>query len=304
MKHLKLTAWLMAILALCAFTFTSCDFFGEDDEEEEEDWEQSEPSFNDYFSMTITRCERVGSVLILDWDLTNNTKKDVQSLKLSTYNSTSTDNLGNSYRGDYNGISINGSEFSNSKTVPVFAGETISGQFKIPSFDETNTAKTVTLNFDAQCTELGLNTVSVTGKDLAITDNRVLSKGIQTNDTYLAYTFKTGTYSDGNAFICFTVKNNTGKQLKNFKLNCYNSTGRDNLGNSYRGDYQCISLDSSNLKSSSVTTDFDAGETLTYYYKIPNFSSSASSYNISLKVTADNYYFEDDYVNFLNLPIN
>lgn len=300
MKHLKLLASLLAILALCAFTFTSCNLF--DDEEEEE--EESTPSFNSYFNFTITRCERVGSVLILDWKLTNKTKKDVQNLNLGT--SESTDNLGNSYSGDwgFQGISIDGSSFSNYKTVPVLAGETITGKFRIPDFDGTNSAKTFTLNFQAECTELGLSKVTVTGKDLPITDDRVLSKGIQTNDTYLAYTFKSAKYSDGSVIVCFTVKNNTGKQLKNLNLQCQD--GRDNLGNSYSGDWgsQDISLDSNNFISSYVTTDLDAGETLTYYNKIHKFSSSATYYNGSLKVSADNYYFEDYYVNFLNLPIN
>lgn len=287
---------LMLLFALCAFTLTSCDLFGTDEEEEE----TSEPAFNDFFSMEITRCERVGSVLIIDWNLTNKTKQDIQSLKLSMADGT--DNLGNTYSGLYKGgVAVSGSDLSYSRTFPVLANETISGTFRITDFDETNSATKFTLNFEAYCSELSLS-ATVQGKNISITDNRVLSKGIQTNDTDLAYSLISCTRTGDDLTVKFSVKNNTGKQLKNFELVTNDFT--DNLGNTYSGFYRGrLALTEAGLSSASsyVTTDIDAGATKTYYFRILSFNEDAISISGSFEVSSDNYYFEDDDVRLLNI---
>lgn len=285
--------FLMFLFALCAFTLVSCDLFGEEEEGEE----TSEPSFNDYFTMNITRCERVGSVLIIDWELTNKTKKDIQSLKFSMADCT--DNLGNSYNQYRQGVSVSESDRNSFyRTFPILAKETITGSFRINDFDETNSATSFTLYFVAYSSEISLNT-KVECKNISITDNRVLSKGFQTNDTNLAYSLVSCKRTGNNLIVKFTVKNNTGKQLKNFKLTSSDLT--DNLGNSYNLYNNDLALTEEGLSNYYVTTDIDAGATLTYYLRIPKFSESATYINGSIKVESDNYYFEDDYVRLLNI---
>lgn len=292
MKLWNFAAILMAVLCTLPL-FTSCEELEEDD---------GTPTFSDYFDFSVTRCERVGSVLIIDWTIKNKTKLDIQSLELSCSNST--DNLGNTYYAGNNGVAVSGSDLGNSRrTFPILASETISGTFRITGFDETNSATKFTLNFGAYCSELNLNS-TVESKNISITDNRVLSKGIQTNDTNLAYNPVSCTRTGDGLTVKFTVKNNTGKQLKNFKL--ANSNFTDNLGNTYYGGENKLSLTEAGLSSASwyVTTDIDAGSTLTYYFRIPSFKESATSINGKFSVSSDNYYFEDDYVSLLNIAAN
>ena len=83
-------------LLLCAFmamaVVTSC--------EETEDKDKT-PQFTDYFKFNVKSVERVGSVLIIDFDLINKTNKDYQNITLKDgYGSgaqISHDNVGNQY---------------------------------------------------------------------------------------------------------------------------------------------------------------------------------------------------------------
>lgn len=297
----KLEIWKYAALfmaALCmTFTFAACeDLFGDDEDEEE----QSEPQFSDYFTMSITRCERVGDVLILDWTIKNKSKKDAQNLTINmgNYGCLSTDDTGETYRYGNVRIGSNGSTFaSTSRTTAVLAGETIQGTIRINSFNATNTATKFTLNVDVACTEMGVSE-TLEFKNIAITDNRVLSKGIQTNDTKLAYTVKSCKRDDdGNVILCFTVKNNTGTSLQDYKVSLNSFT--DNLSSNCTEE---ISL-TNNFSSWSLTTDIAAGETLSYYIKITNVNENATWVGGSIYLSSDNYEFECSEASFYNIAI-
>lgn len=303
MKMKKLEIWKYAALfmaALCmTFTFAACeDLFGDDEDEEE----QSEPQFSDYFTMNITRCERVGDVLILDWTIKNKSKKDAQNLTVDMGSDWchSTDDTGETYPYGNVRIGSNGSTFASvSRTTAVLAGETIQGTIRINSFNATNTATKFTLNVDVACTEMGVSE-TLEFKNIAITDNRVLSKGIQTNDTKLAYTVKSCKRDDdGNVILCFTVKNNTGTSLQDYNVSLNSFT--DNLSSNCA---EGISMTGESYHSSfGITTDIAAGETLSYYIKITNVNENATWVGGSIYLSSDNYEFECSEASFLNIAI-
>lgn len=295
----KLEIWKYAALfmaALCmTFTFAACeDLFGDDEDEEE----QSEPQFSDYFTMNITRCERVGDVLILDWTIKNKSKKDAQNLTINmgNYRSTGTDDTGENYNSL--NISVGGNSFSTAKTFAVLAGETIQGTIRINSFNATNTATKFTLTVSISCTEMEFDS-TVEFKNIAITDNRVMSKGIQTNDTKLAYTVKSCKRDDdGNVILCFTVKNNTGTSLQDYKVNPRSFT--DNVNS---GCAESISMTGESYHSSDITTDIAAGETVTFYIKLYYVNENATWVGGSIYLSSDNYEFECSEASFLNIAI-
>jgi len=292
-KIWKFAALFMAALCM-TFTFTAC--------ENEED-EESEPKFSDYFTMSITRCERVGSMLILDWTIKNKSKVDAQSLTIDMGSvwCHSTDDTGETY--PYGNVSVGGKGSSldyESRTVAVLAGETIQGTIRINASTMSATATKFTLDVDVACKEMGVSE-TLEFKNIAITDNRVKSKGIQTNDTYLAYTVKScGRDDDGNVVLCFTVKNNTGVSLQDYKVSLGNFT--DSAGSSCTCGISMTGEDR-DWHSTSITTDLAAGATQTYYIKVNYVSASATWISGSATVVSDNYTFEYNTVSFLNIPI-
>lgn len=68
----KLKYLLMVMLAVLAFT--AC---------EDKDDENKEYKFTDYFSMQVTKCERVGANLKVDFNLKNISGKDLQGVMLN-----------------------------------------------------------------------------------------------------------------------------------------------------------------------------------------------------------------------------
>lgn len=290
----KYAAMFMAALCM-TFTFAACEDLFSDDEE------KSEPQFSDYFAMSITRCERVGDVLILDWTIKNKSKKDAESLTINMGSvwCHSTDNLGQTY--PYGNVRVggSGSDFaSESRTTAVGAGETISGTIRINSFDTSNTATKFTLNVDVSCSEMGVRE-TLEFKNIAITDNRVMSKGIQTNDTKLAYSVKSCKRDDdGNVILCYTVKNNTGTSLQDFLMVLYSFT--DNVSSNCLSE---LSMTGEWDRLSQITTDIAAGETVTYYIKVSYVDESATWIKGSIHLNSDNYEFEYGEASFLSIPI-
>lgn len=282
------------MVAFCmVFTFAAC---------ETEEEENGEPSFSDYFTMNITRTERVSDMLVMDWTIKNKSKTDVSSLLLNmgaTF-SHSTDDLGDTY--PYGEYSLSGGNWSGSKTISVLAGETISGSIRIGVGKMSNSAKRFTLQTDASCSELGVGE-TLEFENLNITDNRVMSKGIQTNDSKLSYTVNSCTRDgDGNVILSFTLKNNTGYLLQDPHINISGSSFTDNLGSFCTGE---ISLTGSeNWRGDSQTsTAIDAGASQTFYLKIHNVNTGASSVSGGFILSSDNYNFECSTAKILTIPI-
>ena len=299
MKLFKYMA--MIIAALCMMgTFVSCE------EKEEEVQEESADNnlFPRYFKTKIESCERVGDVLIVDLTITNKSGKDVQDLAFRTEWSSdlgnSRDDLNNELR--YNmTFSLNGGSYKNSlSNVSILAGESIKLKIHVRDFDKTNSASNVWLYVNTTSDLLKMKQYSgLKLEKLKVTDNRVLSKGVQTNDRKLSYTFIKAQRDENNndVYMYFKLKNNTGMHLRNIKIESHYLDFTDNLGNSY---YMYFGADA-NYMSDSYTTDLEVGEEMVFIVKARNVAVQATRFSGHFCVNADNYVMDDDVLNFFNL---
>ena len=299
MKLFKYMA--MIIAALCMMgTFVSCE------EKEEEVQEESADNnlFPRYFKTKIESCERVGDVLIVDLTITNKSGKDVQDLAFRTEWSSdlgnSRDDLNNELR--YNmTFSLNGGSYKNSlSNVSILAGESIKLKIHVRDFDKTNSASNVWLYVNTTSDLLKMKQYSgLKLEKLKVTDNRVLSKGVQTNDRKLSYTFIKAQRDENNndVYMYFKLKNNTGMHLRNIKIESHNLDFTDNLGNSY---YMYFGADK-NYMSSSYTTDLEVGAEMEFIVKVRDVAIQATRFSGHFDVNADNYVMDDEVLNFFNL---
>lgn len=299
MKLFKYMA--MIIAALCMMgTFVSCE------EKEEEVQEESADNnlFPRYFKTKIESCERVGDVLIVDLTITNKSGKDVQDL---TFRTEWSSDLGNS-RDDLNNelrynmtFSLNGGSYKNSlSNVSILAGESIKLKIHVRDFDKTNSASNVWLYVNTTSDLLKMKQYSgLKLEKLKVTDNRVLSKGVQTNDRKLSYTFIKAQRDENNndVYMYFKLKNNTGMHLRNIKIESHNLDFTDNLGNSY---YMYFGADK-NYMSSSYTTDLEASAEMEFIVKVRDVAIQATRFSGHFDVNADNYVMDDEVLNFFNL---
>lgn len=290
-------------LLLCAFmamaVVTSC--------EETEDKDKT-PQFTDYFKFNVKNVERVGSVLIIDFDLINKTNKDYQNITLKDgYGSgaqISHDNAGNQYSNNTHYYSINNGKYNwCADGISVLAKDTVKGKVKIKDFDKTSTATKFSLTLLGDAPELNLTNSVLQFNNMSITDKRPTSRAFQTNDRKLTYTLVSSEMdSNRNVWLTFNVKNATGRQLNNFALSgAYRGDYKDNMG----GSYFDVSFGTS---KSTITTWFSvnipANATQQIVCKVTNVTLGATSISGYFGVASDSYYFEDDNVYFYNLPIN
>ena len=299
MKLFKYMA--MIIAALCMMgTFVSCE------EKEEEVQEESADNnlFPRYFKTKIESCERVGDVLIVDLTITNKSGKDVQDL---TFRTEWSSDLGNS-RDDLNNelrynmtFSLNGGSYKNSlSNVSILAGESIKLKIHVRDFDKTNSASNVWLYVNTTSDLLKMKQYSgLKLEKLKVTDNRVLSKGVQTNDRKLSYTFIKAQRDENNndVYMYFKLKNNTGMHLRNIKIESHYLDFTDNLGNSY---YMYFGADK-NYMSSSYTTDLEVGAEMEFIVKVSDVAIQATRFSGHFDVSAENYVMDDNVLNFFNL---
>lgn len=300
MKLFKYMA--MIIAALCMMgTFVSCE------EKEEEVQEESADNnlFPRYFKTKIESCERVGDVLIVDLTITNKSGKDVQDLTFGTnwYSNlgNSRDNLNNDLSRSLK-LSLNGGSYKDAlSNVSVLAGETIKLKIRVRDFDKTNSASNVWLYIDTTSDMLKMERYSgLKLENLKVTDNRVLSKGVQTNDRKLSYTFIKAQRDESNndVYLHFKLKNNTGMHLRNLKFaDDFGQNLADNLGNRYYLEFGA----DTNYMSGSYTTDLEVGEEMVFIVKARNVAVQATRFNGYFLVSADNYVMDDNVLNFFNL---
>lgn len=299
MKLFKYMA--MIIAALCMMgTFVSCE------EKEEEVQEESADNnlFPRYFKTKIESCERVGDVLIVDLTITNKSGKDVQDLTFRTEWSSelgnSRDDLNNELR--YNmTFSLNGGSYKNSlSNVSILAGESIKLKIHVRDFDKTNSASYVWLYVNTPSDMLKMGSYSgLKLEKLKVTDNRVLSKGVQTNDRKLSYSFIKAQRDENNndVYMYFKLKNNTGMHLRNIKIESHYLGFTDNLGNSY---YMEIGADT-NYMSYKYTTDLEASAEMVFIVKAKDVAVQATRFSGHFDVSAENYVMDDNVLNFFNL---
>jgi len=303
-RNVLKNAWAicLAFITLCS-TLTSCDKKDDD----------KLPSYADFVEFQITRCERVGGVLMVDFTVTN--KKDY-NLKVTLENQTVTDNTGKNYRtlvwgsdiSNSTGIAMNEDPFYGNVSFNLISEGSMSGHLKVYDYDPADRATAVSLQIGVglESIQLGNNTFIRT--NIATTDNRVKEHGVQTNDSKLAYQVTSCTYDDGNVDIAFTVTNNTGQTLKVLRFNEESDragyVAYDDMGNNYtagRGT-RFLSLDGEDWRSS-IETTVPAGGKLNLVARVTDVRSNASEMSLSFLVTSDDYVCNDNTVRFLSIPI-
>lgn len=296
MKHLKY--WFM--LMLTVLTFAAC--------EEKED-ENKEPKWTDYFSMQVTRCERVGDNLKVDFTLKNITKKDLQGVALNGQSvwDRSKDDLGNDY---YSKVSVSGGNWMGCPEFNLAKGESISGSFLITNYDKTNSSKKFNLIFNGRCKTVDFDGRAEIG-GIKVVDNRILKNGFDTNDqilTYKAISCKMVQEEDGLShimynyvYLTYQVTNKSSIDISQFKQNIQDMDSKviDNTSESYNAN---IAIADGNFGSSQTTT-LRAGETKSFTIKANHVRDNAKTLS-GIIVSSDNSYpWADTKVHFYDIPI-
>ena len=277
---------LFAVLA-----FASCDELSDD--------KDKEPTFSDYFQMKITRCERVGDNLQVNFTLKNISGENLPQVQFWGSGSESEDNLGNRYGSN---LSL-GSDWHYRVSTSMSKGETITGSFLIRNFNASSKANKLNLAFNCSCAALNFNGVGEI-KNLKVKDNRVLSNGISTNDLGLDYKLERVNKKLVNGQtvvdITFSVQNNTGEDLQDFAYLVSGSSPQDNNGKSYNW---YISYDGSNFWYSVKGKLLDLASQQ-YTLRIYDVNANARTFDFKVECSAKDYPFGNGTVDFYDIPVS
>lgn len=245
---------------------------------------------------TVTGCERVGKVLILDYTLQNIGDKTIENFTLNTGGITCTDDLGNNY---YVACAFRKQGYSTEKSIMLEAGEMMNGRFRVSSMEATNKAEFINLYARCSSSDYVLEDKTAKFMKIPITDNRVLARGIQTCDRNLDFKFVSFTYQDGIGIIDYTITNTSNSAIQDFTIQTGGITCNDDLGNNYYVTCAFANQGFSNSRSVYI----GAGETVTGHIQILKFNSGASYVNLQPKVSSSDYILDDpDHVYFLQIP--
>lgn len=295
-SNLKKILGLLAIL-VCGLTvslsLTSCDndVFNEIFDDGVESW-------NDYVSIKITRCERVGHNLIIDYEMKNKKDREVRVTVERRGERSIVDNLGNEFSADF---SFASERYSYNSHVNISAKNTVTGHIKIENFDDSNKAQKVNCKMD-----IGIDGVNLdyehrlfSQDGIKITDKRILKDGVQTNDNNLVYTIQSCRFNDnGNVILNFSVKNNTGYDLNNYELE--GEKIYDDLGNSYNA---LLSTSENSNYSYYQHWSVGDGASINVSCAVKNVNKNAKNITVWLHNGIGNYIPTDDVVRFITIPI-
>lgn len=301
--NLKKIFGLLAIL-VCGLTvslsLTSCD-----NDVLNEIFDDGVESWDDYVSIKITRCERVGHNLIIDYEMKNKKDREVgvsvgNSYVLS-YSSLSAivDNLGNGY---YAAFSFASEGYrGDCSHVNISAKNTVTGHIKIENFDDSNKAQKVNCNIAIVIDGVNLDPEHrlFSQDGIKITDKRILKDGVQTNDNNLVYTIQSCRFNDnGNVILNFSVKNNTGYDLNDYRL--YGNKVYDDMGNSYNA---YLSNSENSDYYSYQDWSISDGASINVSCAVRNVNKNAKNITVWLNNGIGNYIPTDDVVRFITIPI-
>lgn len=287
MKQFKyLLLMLMAVL-----TFSSC----------EKDEEQESYGLYDYIKITDIQCERVGSVLRIDY-----TMKNVSGKKLSDIEFSSPRVKDNAGGDNYNGnkLSIRGGLFKYSLSFSLDKGEEAKATFIIAEFDPSGEAKKVDLSFNAVINSQNFNGQGGYNSLAIAKDTRVVRNGIQTNDKGLEYSDYSCNYSNGTAYLTFLVT--ATEDINDFTLGSgFSNDGEfyDDKGNQYYNGIS-LSLNGGTYGYNGKTVSLRAGQATKFTVKIEGFKSNATEISTGyILVSSETYPMTDDRVRFFNIPV-
>ena len=286
----------MCMMVTCLFA-TSCD--------KDKDSE-GRPHYTKYVDINITRCERVGSVLMIDFTVKN---KQETMLTVTLRDQNVIDDAGNTYVSMWADkiahVQLGSSDYSDGATANIPGNREATGHIKVYDFDPLNKSTEVDLIMAVGIDGVELSNKKYDESGIVIVDNRVLDNGIQSNDTKLSYQVTSCIYNqeDNNVYLDFTITNNTGTTLKEFGMG-YMHGGEarvyDNNTNTYESQ---IRFGEDEWYHFGATDLFMAGATQKATIKIENVRSTATELTIYIGASAKDYLFEDGTVRFLAIPI-
>lgn len=289
---------LMALFAvvLCGVAFTAC---GTDEDEEGGSGSGSTPNASKYVSVEITRCERVGSVLQLDFNVTNKNNSDITvSLRYPEI----TDNNGTTYGYGSSYVSTGSNNYGTGTNITITGKNTIQGHAKITDFDPLNTAKTIKFSMNVGVTNINCDATDFVNSKVQITDNRVMAHGVQTNDTNLDWKVTSCKRdADGDLVLGFTMKNNTGIALENVIIRY--SSAFDNLGNKFGYGSMYVRWGSSTSYSTNSLVNIAAGDEIEGGIALKDFDAKATEVTANMSIEVGNYITSDNTVRFLTIPV-
>lgn len=253
-----------------------------------------------FFSTNVTRCERVGSVLQVEFTL-KSLKQDYNQVTIS---GTSTDNVGKSYQ---NIISQSGSDFDNGQTFRMKKDDEVPIVLKLREFDPNNRAKNVDVKLTLRADDDLFDTNELKLGTLTFVDNRVLDNGIQTCDTGLEFKLDSCRLgADDKVYGSFVVTNRTGETLRNmwffFQSFLEDASGHhcvDNLNTRHMID---LSLDHETFRQS-VEFNLQDGASQLCFFRVNDVSPKPATLTWDFKVGSEYLDFSDDRVRFLTIPI-
>ncbi len=252
---------------------------------------------------SLIDCQRVGSVVQIDFSVTNNSAIDLGNITFTA--GSAKDDLGNTYEySSYTNVAFGDGKYKSQYTTRLKANETIYGRLRINRFDTTNKAKNVSIALGCSSDTYTLSDDRARFLTIPIKDNRTLYDGIQTPDLKLDVKF-VGIEEDGNGnkIINYTLKNNTGEALENFTISYYSAI-IDDISNRYDSfNTLLFSMNDSEFFDRGVKMTIPAGSAVNAAVALKNLNAKSKNVTFDLQVSCDNYEFADNLMHFVTVPV-
>ena len=250
-----------------------------------------------YFGTEVTRCERVGGVLQVEFTL-KSLKENFQQVSLSTISQDgATDNLKNSY--NYL-ISVNGSDFHWTRSFQINKEGEAYVIVKFFDFDPNNKASKASFSLRLEADGKNFNNNILTLKNQAFTDNRVLTNGVQTCDTRLAFRVDKSERVGSVLMVDFTVTNNSEQDIQHIDFNVDRKNCTDNMNNTYQTEIALAESDYNWTRTISIARGSSVKGHIKFYDFDP--TNKAVSSTTILGVSCQELLLSDDKVRFIAIP--
>ena len=246
----------------------------------------------------VDKSERVGSVLMIDFSITNYAERDIQRIEFSTVNDGVTDNLNNSYRAE---IALAESDYHWTRYASIARNSTVKGHIKVYDYDPSNKASSTSVVLSVSCNDILLSDEKVRFISIPFYDNRVMNNGVQTPDVNLQMNVASCKIinEDRDALVEFTMQNLTDQDMRDVTLSTRSGGCRDNNNNTYT---YTLSVDGEDTHWTRKL-DIMKGTTGTAYILVKGLRANSRSLSVELSIESSNYIFADNVVRFINVPV-
>lgn len=271
---------------------------------------------SDALKFWVTGCERVGSVAIIDFEVKNLSGQNMTNVKFwrgsydweNKFHWQAYDNMDNSYSNVQ--LAYDNSNYKEDFNIMKFTnGESKKGSIRVNEFDPSNLAKAISVwykisaddyQFSNSFSEEKYSVVHM--ESIPLTDNRVLSEGIQSCDRKMNFSLEScKRNNDGNLIVKYSITNLSDKLIQNFHLHGVGTYTKcfDDLSNNYWWE---LALNAEEYHGD-ATTDIKPNSIIKGYIKVNNFSANARYLSCYLSCEASNYILDDEWLRFITIPV-